>query len=156
MKTLLFCLALFPLQDIPYKPKENFEVMLDYQFKVKPAPDHTQVYLTETVGQYERRKSASPLPYLELNVKISKLDPGEVRLSVTNNTGEEVIRRKKISEGMVIPLDVGFTDDVKDRVAPHEYTFTFLTADKTPVSRIVIFIGEDGTFLVNGEKRGRF
>jgi hypothetical protein len=54
------------------------------------------------------------------------------------------------------PLVIGYTDDVKDRVTPHEYILTFLSEDKTPLSRIVIFIDEDGTFAVNGEKRGRF
>jgi len=50
---------------------------------------------------------------------------------------------------------MGYTDDIKGRVTEHEYTVYFLSKDKKPVSRIVIYFQEDGTFLVNGEKRGR-
>jgi hypothetical protein len=63
---------------------------------------------------------------------------------------------KKITEGVVLPIDIGFTADVIDRVSAHEYILTFLSPAKSETSKIVILIQEDGTFLVNGEKRGKF
>jgi hypothetical protein len=56
----------------------------------------------------------------------------------------------------VLALDMGFTDDMIDRVHAHEYTLTFIDANKLPVNRIVINVAEDGSFFVNGEKRGKF
>jgi hypothetical protein len=55
-----------------------------------------------------------------------------------------------------VQLEVGFTDDVKDRVTPHHYFLTLVSPKKTETSKIEILIEEDGTFFVNGEKRGKF
>jgi hypothetical protein len=51
---------------------------------------------------------------------------------------------------------MGFTTDMKDRVTPYEYVLIFYDKKKNEISKIVIFIGEDGAFIVNGEKRGQF
>jgi hypothetical protein len=95
------------------------------------------------------------LPYLDIKLRLVKLQPEEVRLRIVNNKGESVFGRK-IKEGDVAPINMGFTDDIKDRVSAHEYTATFLTADRRETSRIVITVNKDGTFLVNNEKRGKF
>ena len=55
----------------------------------------------------------------------------------------------------VLKLDLGFTDDIKDRVGAYEYTVFFLNEDKDQVSKIVIYFEKDGTYLVNGETRGK-
>jgi hypothetical protein len=57
---------------------------------------------------------------------------------------------------VVLPLDIGYTDDVKDRLVASQYTITFLGEEKNQISRIVIFIDKDGTFFVNDEIRGKF
>ena len=62
---------------------------------------------------------------------------------------------KQVSENSVLELDLGFTVDMIDRVKPHQYTLTFTDAEKQPVNCIVINVDEDGSFFVNGEKRGR-
>ena len=41
-------------------------------------------------------------------------------------------------------------------VITDEYEFILARKDKSQTTRIVIFIGEDGTFFVNGEIRGKF
>lgn len=151
----LWLLFLPFLQDIPLKPKEEFEIKLNYQFKQRPHADVNAVYLEETQREKDRRTSSDVLPYLVLNVKMVKLSEQEVRVRVENNKDTRN-SSKKITEGMILPIDVGFTADVKDRVAPHEYTLTFLSPQKSGVSKVVIFVDEDGTFLVNGEKRGKF
>jgi hypothetical protein len=156
MKFLSLCfISVFLLQEVPYKPKEEFEVKLNYQFKQRPTASTSAVYLDETQREKERRTSSDVLPYLILNVKLLKLSEEEVRIKVINNLSSRVIN-KKISPDMVLPLDVGFTADMKDRVSPHEYILTFLSPKRSELSKVVIFVEEDGTFLVNGEKRGKF
>ncbi|HEY9006078.1 MAG TPA: hypothetical protein VIM75_08085 [Ohtaekwangia sp.] len=147
--TLLF-IASLATDDIPFKPKEEFDINLDFKFKVR-ASDHSQVYTSDNGGG---NNSSGPLPYLHLDLHIVKLTPDEVRVRIQNNKDQVVISRKVVA-GDVINLDMGYIDDIKGRVTEHEYTVYFLSKDKKRVSRIVIYFQEDGTFLVNGEKRGR-
>ncbi|HET9486931.1 MAG TPA: hypothetical protein VFO54_05835, partial [Chryseosolibacter sp.] len=63
---------------------------------------------------------------------------------------------KKIDLNSILVMDLGFTDDMKDRVTPHEYTLTFVSEEKVPLEVILIKVDEDGSFFVNGEKRGKF
>jgi hypothetical protein len=153
MKSIIFLFLTFSLtQEIPYKPKEEFEVKLDYQFKQRPREDRTIVHVTETNEQ--RKENTAILPFLVLNVNI--ITAGEAtRLHIGSNMVDN-LGTKKLKDGTAIPIEFGFTDDVKDRVTPHEYTLTFLSSERKAMSKIVLFIAEDGTFLVNGERRGRF
>ena len=154
MKLLLFSLFLF-VQGLPFKPNEEFEIKLDLKFKQRSTTDNTRtIDLDETRAEYDSRTSTTPLPYLILAVKFLKLN-NETRIRVTNNLDAKSSSRK-VSEGMIVPIDMGFTPDVKDRVNPHHYTITFLSPEKSETSRIEIFVEEDGTFLVNSEKRGKF
>ncbi|MBK7650493.1 MAG: hypothetical protein IPJ20_06715 [Flammeovirgaceae bacterium] len=57
---------------------------------------------------------------------------------------------------MEIKIDWGFSEDIKDGMVTPEYTVLFINKDKKNVSRIYMLIQEDGTFLVNDEKRGKF
>lgn len=154
MKSLSFILFMFFFQDLPFKPKEEFEIKLDYKFKQRPSPERSVVNLNETRAEHDRRTSNDLLPYLVLQVKMLKLND-ESRIRVTNNLDSKAFN-KKIEEGIVVPLDLGFTADVKDRVTAHEYVITFLSPQKSEVSRILINVDKDGSFFVNGEKRGRF
>jgi hypothetical protein len=151
----LLLISFFAMQELPLKPKEEFDVKLDYQFRNRPAQDINSVHYDETRKEHERRVSTAPLPYLTLNVRILKLSGEETKVKVTNNLTTRAFSRK-VEEGTVFPLVVGFTDDVKDRVSAHNYVITFLSPKKTETSKIEILIEEDGTFLVNGEKRGKF
>jgi hypothetical protein len=150
MKYIAFVLIVFLMQDVPFKPKEEFEIKLDYQFKHRPTSNHAWV-AAETVAD----NSNSVLPYLVLNVKVLKISNEEVRLRIKNNK-EAAFTNKKITEGSIIPIELGFTDDVKDRVTAHDYTLTFINPDKVGVSLIHILIDSDGSFYVNDERRGKF
>jgi hypothetical protein len=153
--TILFCLA-FVVQEIPLKPKEEFEITLDYKFKQRSLDANAKaVYMDETNKERDRRTSTALLPFLILNVKMLKLPQAEPKIKISNNHNPRVVTRK-VSEGTIIPIEVGFTDDAKDRVSAHQYVLTFLTPEKSETNKIVIFIEEDGTFLVNGERRGKF
>src|SRR5690606_8590973 len=95
-----------------------------------------------------------PLPHLTLLLKVLKAGKDETRLRITNNLGEQMINRK-LKEGLVIQLEAGFTDDLKDRTGPHEFTVYFLSDKKDKLSKIVIRVERDGTFLVNEHVRGK-
>ena len=157
MKSLiLFLLIALVTQSIPYKPNDEFEIKLDYQFKQRSFNnDNNVVNLDESRKEYEKRTSTDLLPYLILKIKFLKLSSDEMRVRITNNREKRITTKKALTD-TVIPLDLGFTDDVKDRVNAHEYILTLLSPNKSETSRIVIHIEEDGSFFVNGEKRGKF
>jgi hypothetical protein len=153
MKYLSLLFTVFFFQGLPYKPKAEFDIQLDYKFKARPAESSTTLLAESQIGNNNKTSSAL-LPYLILNVKINKLN-NEMRLRISNNLNTK-FQTRKVAEGTIFPINMGFTADVKDRVAPHEYVLTFLSPEKSETSRIVIHVEEDGSFIVNGEKRGRF
>ena len=93
-------------------------------------------------------------PYLYLHLKVLKAIPEEVRIKVVKNNSQVLLARK-FDPNVVLKLDLGFTDDIKDRVTAYQYLITFLTKEKSELSKIEIFFENDGTYLVNGEKRGK-
>jgi hypothetical protein len=95
------------------------------------------------------------LPYLGINLHVLKLNPEEARLRIIDNM-TKVVYSKKVKPDETVFVNLGFTDDMKDRVTAHEYTAYFISAEKKELSRILITVGEDGTFSVNEEKRGKF
>ncbi|MEJ7645575.1 MAG: hypothetical protein WKF87_13355 [Chryseolinea sp.] len=155
MNLLLFCLALLLAQDeIPFKANEDFEVKLNFEFKERTRPDPSRVELGQTAKEYERSHASGPLPYLYLNLRVLKQYPEEIRMRVVKN-GEKIVLNKKFDLSTVVKLDLGFTDDIKDRVSAYEYTILFLKENKQPVSKVVVYFHEDGTYLVNGQVRGK-
>ena len=151
---LLFVVIFF-LQEVPLKPKEEFEIKLDYQFKARPHGDHNTVRLGATPKGYDGSTGGGVLPYLILNIKLLQLAEEKMRMHIATNLNDRLSNRK-VSANTLVELDLGFTDDMIDRVKAHEYVLTFINADKIPVDRILIRVEEDGSFLVNGEKRGKF
>jgi hypothetical protein len=155
---LLIVLVLLESQvTLPFKPKEEFEIKLKYEFKQKPIVDNSanSIHLDETTGERERRTSSAMLPFVAINLRVLKLNSEEVKVKILDNK-MSVVYNKRVKQDDIINLVLGFTDDMKDRVTPHEYTIFFTTADKKELSRILITVNEDGTFLVNDEKRGKF
>jgi hypothetical protein len=142
--------CLIAQEAVPYKPKDDFEVKIDMQFKTRPSQDNNTVTFTQT-----RKSSSDVLPYLTLQVTLFKLAPEEVRYKVENNKDKRVVS-KKLPKTPILAIDAGFTDDIKALLVPSEYVITLMTDDKTAVSQILIQIEKDGSFLVNGEKRGKF
>lgn len=150
----LLCLLIFIGQEVvPYKAADEYEVIVDYKFQERPSVDKKAVYDVSEEGN--RRTNSGPLPYLNLQIKLLKLNSGELKVKIVNSNGH-VMTNRKIAVGTIIKLDVGFIDDVKDRVAPHEFTALFYTDSKKPISRIHFLIMEDGTFMVNEEKKSKF
>ncbi|MDQ2656088.1 MAG: hypothetical protein M3Y60_01610 [Bacteroidota bacterium] len=152
MKLVLIIFALGFLQDIPFKATEEFEAKLDYQFKPRPQGDPNTVSLN---GTLRSQKAGSVLPYLIVNIRMLQLPQSKMRVGITTNLNDRPVWRKVNVNG-VLELDMGFTDDMIDRVTAYRYTVTFVNDAKEPIDRILINVAEDGSFFVNGEKRGKF
>jgi hypothetical protein len=155
MNYFIFILAIFFFQDLPFKAREEFEIKLDYQLKQRPPRDINEVQLNDSRRAFEQRTQSMMLPYVVLNIKLLKLPGSKMRVRISNNRVEKPAF-KKIDLNSMLVMDLGFTDDMKDRVTPHEYTLTFVSEEKVPLEVILIKIDEDGSFFVNGEKRGKF
>jgi hypothetical protein len=153
---ILIILGLLSFQeDLPYKPSDEFDLKLNFEFKDRGAGrDPNKIEMNQTLKEQEKTRGSGLLPYLYLNLKIVKQAPNEVRVKVIENSSKNVYN-KKFDASTVLKLDLGFTDDIKDRVGAYEYTVIFLNEDKDQVSKIVIYFEQDGTYLVNGETRGK-
>lgn len=135
MKAFLFFLVVFQT-DPPLRANNTFECKLNLSFKQKNYTNQPIVDFTETTGEREKRLSNSPLPYLIINLTFLELQPEEVRMQVLANG--ELFKRKKIVQGELEQLDLGFTDDIKDMISPNEYIIYTQTKDRKLVSKITI------------------
>jgi hypothetical protein len=158
MTLLAFLFIILSVQEPapPLKASNEFKLELEYKFKARPAAENTFIDLTETVSEKEKRtQSTSPLPYLIVHLTFNKLSDQEVRVRCTDNNKKNRLS-KKAETGKIYTVDLGFTEDMKDRVTAYEYVFILQSPEKTETSQIVLRVEEDGTFLVNGERRGKF
>jgi len=142
-------------QDIPFKDDADYDIKLDYTFRVRPPVSSSNVNLTETQREMERRYNSSSLPYLIIFVNVKTLQENEKSFRVSDNA-RRTISNKKLKGPVSLKVDMGFTSDVKDGISPHTYYISFLNDKKDPVSQIVFSIDQEGTFLVNNEVRGKF
>jgi hypothetical protein len=156
---ILLLLLLFQTTEVPFKLSNEFEVKIDLSFKQKENDfnQYNKVTLdyTETVAQKNRRLSGNQLPYLVLKITFLTLSDQEKKVKIINNLNKNIYS-KKAELTSVIRLDLGFVDDIKDRVSPNTFDIILSDADKTSRTHILIVVQEDGTFLVNNEKRGKF
>jgi hypothetical protein len=155
--TIWVYLVAFQSAPIPLKAADEYKVELKYDFKNRPATDNAFIDLTETVAEKERRTTGNttPLPYLIVHLTFQKLSDKEVRVRCTDNNLKNRFS-KKAEVGKVYTLDLGFTEDMKDRVTAYEFTFYLMDGDKKETSQIYLRVDEDGTFLVNDVRRGKF
>jgi len=140
-------------EEVPYKPASEFELKIDYKFNERAGVDR---YKADFDADNKKNRSTSgPLPYLKLELKLLQLGSDEVKVKIVNSDGHLILNRK-VTPGILIKFDVGFIDDVKDRISPHEFTASLYSESKKATSQIKLLIMEDGTFLVNEEKKGKF
>jgi hypothetical protein len=152
---VFFCLLIIFQDDPPFKPKGEFEIKFDLSFRHRTSQEHTPVRIEETMEERQRRLSANPLPYLNLAVKILHTQPEEVRLKVIKDDLYSIMNKKKIKKGVEFTIEVGFTDDVKDKLSGYKHVIQFLSEEKRVISIILIEFDEEGNYSVNGEKRGK-
>lgn len=153
---LISFLLLMQTSEIPYRAKENYQVELKYDLKARPAKDHNSVNLDPNAARgIEENNYLGPLPYLTIKIKILNHVPEEIRFRCENNFGNSLFNRKA-EKSLAYEIDMGYLDDVKDRVTAHSYTLYAMTEKKVALNKIEFVVQEDGTFMVNGEKRGKF
>jgi hypothetical protein len=148
---LLVSFSSLAQDEVPFKPDSEFDFKLDYSFKERLAQEKSDY---EAYDPDKKQKSTGPLPYLKTELKLLALTTNEVRVKVINNMGVTVLNRKA-AVGTIIKIDWGFSDDVKDQITSHSYTVLLMNNNKKILSRITLHADSDGTFLVNGQKRGR-
>ena len=153
---LYFLSSFFQGTEVPLKPKDEFEVLIDYQFKQRPATDPYTVDFTETKEERTKKQYGGGIrPYLILTIKLVKLSDQEVKVRALNNDGK-LILNKKVSTDDFLKIDMGFTDDIKDRIGSYEINVFFSSREKKETSRINMMVEENGNFMVNGEIQGKF
>jgi hypothetical protein len=151
----LFILVLFQFLQypgIPYRNKEDFQVELKYDLRARPAPNSGTFNFDQAANQKPKN---GMLPYLLVNVKIMNVTPEEIRFRCEDNKGTTHFS-KKLPKGAIFVIDMGYIDDIKDQLAPNTYELFAVSSKKEMLNRIHLRIEKDGTFLVNGEKRGKF
>ena len=150
---LLILVVAFFQEEIPFKPKDDFEVKFDLTFRQRTY-EAKSVYIDETRAEHQKRTNLAPLPYLKLIVKVKRVQPEEIKLKVVRDDKSTILTKKTESD-MEFKLDVGFTDDIKDRISGYKHVIQFLSSKKDVISRIVIEFDKEGNYFVIGEKRGK-
>lgn len=147
---LISLLLLWQTVDVPYRAKDDFQIELKYNFKERPGKETTIAWESQPA-----KVKSGPLPYLIVNVKILNPKAEEIRFRCEDNVGK-VWFNKKAEKSLSYEIDMGYIDDVKDRITPYRYVVSAMTEDRKAINNIELLVQEDGTFLVNGEKRGKF
>jgi hypothetical protein len=148
---LISFFLLFQSSEIPFRAKDDFAIELKYNFKEKPTKDANTVAWESNPA----KRPTGLLPYLIINVKILNAKQEETRFKCENNLGRALFNRKA-EKGLSYDIDMGYLDDVKDRVTAHKYTLYAVGESREVINKIELLVMEDGTFMVNGEKRGKF
>ena len=144
-------LFFFFQNDAPLKSTKEFEVSTKYELRKKPTSDDPKIVF-ET--NETKRSSTDLLPYLSLTLKIKKWASGVTQVRISDTQGKTYLRKKPSTDSSY-PFEMGYVDDMKDKVGPSKFIVTF-HKEKQVVEQITIEVEEEGTFLVNGERRGKF
>jgi hypothetical protein len=151
----MFIFLLFSLlfQDqVPIKPAREFEITTKYELRKKPASDQPKIVFEQK--ENNRESGTDMLPYLIINLKVKKWATDVEQVRVVDSNGKLYLKKKQNDDGLYV-WEMGYVDDIKDKVRSGKFIVQFLR-EKKPVEQILVQVEEDGTFLVNGEKRGKF
>lgn len=151
----MFIFLLFSLlfQDqVPVKPNREFEIATKYELRKKPVSDSPKIVFEQK--ENHRQSGTDMLPYLIINLKVKKWAADVEQVRVVDGSGRQYLKKKQTEDGLYT-WDMGYVDDMKDNVTSGKFIVQFLSGKK-PAEQIILKVEEDGTFLVNGEKRGKF
>jgi hypothetical protein len=149
---IFWLLPLFIQDQVQTKPSREFEISTKYELRRKPVSE-AKIVFTEP-EQKEKETGTDMLPYLIINLKVKKWTNDVTQVRVIDSQNKLYLKKKATDAGLY-RWDMGYIDDIKDKVTPGKFVVQFI-ADKKPIEQILIVVEEDGTFLVNGEKRGKF
>lgn len=138
----------------PFKPANEFELKINFTIEDRPPAELYKKSYDVSAEDRSQSKTGS-LPYLKVQLKILHVAEQEFRIRVEDRHGN-LVSSKKAEPNVEIKIDWGFSEDIKEGIVTPEYTVLFISKDKKDISRIYMVIQEDGTFLVNDEKRGKF
>jgi hypothetical protein len=142
---LIFLITL-KAQEVPFKLKEEYETKIEVVFKAR------EVRSPNSVNLEGEQFSKGLISFLYIHFKIL-VSNGEKRIRIIHGRKDK-IRKIEVNEN--IDLEMGFIEDLKSKESSGMVTLILLTEKKEPVSKVILSIEEDGTFLVNGVKRGKF
>lgn len=147
---VLFAVGLVNAQnEIPYRVDSTFKFELDYNFKRKPPPPSDKVTLVDVP-----HTSNEVLPYVIVKFTVAEPLKNDHRVKVIDNYGRSVLNRK-IRDDLKFDIDMGFAEDLKDRIVPHQYNIFFINQEKNTHSRITLEVTEEGDLLLNSELYGK-
>lgn len=151
---IFLLLPLFVQDHPPLKPSREFEITTKYELKTKPVTEDTKIVFVDP-GTTSRPKETGTglLPYLTITLKVKRWADDIETIKVIDASSKQHLKKKATDD--IYSWDMGYVDDIKDKVTSGKFFVQFLR-DKKPVEQIIVQVEEDGTFLVNGEKRGKF
>ncbi len=132
-------------QQPPYKAGAEYEANIDLSFREKPTKDINTFIYTD-----QKKETNGPVAYLIIQFKLL-VSNNEVKLRII---GGQKSSSSKIKVGEVKKIEMGFVDELKENES--QLQLILLDDKKKEISQILISIEKDGTFLMNGEKRGKF
>ncbi|ELR73890.1 hypothetical protein C900_00054 [Fulvivirga imtechensis AK7] len=94
------------------------------------------------------------LPYVKVKFDLLTLGQNDYRIKVVNGHGGSVFSRK-LKGPMAFDIDMGFAEDIKDRIVPHSYSVYFMDKAKNILSQITIEVKKDGELLLNEQVYGK-
>ncbi|MCA6381538.1 MAG: hypothetical protein IM574_02145 [Cytophagales bacterium] len=151
---LVFCtlaaLVLHAQDDVPFMLADQFESKIDLAFKKRESSDAGTYTFSD--GSQPKKTTDTPIAFLSINFTLLRAE-GEVKVNVVNGRSERV---SKVKVGSPMKLEVGFIEDVKNNGEGVEINLIFLNDLKKPIRKVTFKIAEDGSYFVNGEKRGKF
>jgi hypothetical protein len=89
----LLLFVLFLVQAPPFKPKEEFQVNLDYEFRQRPGDSASKIRFDETRSDHQRNQSTAVLPYLKLRINILNA-AGAVKARLEDNKSGNLSTKK--------------------------------------------------------------
>src|ERR1043165_2615827 len=124
---LISILLLWQTSEVPYRAKDDYVVKIKPDFRQRPSTDKTTVnWEAHNPNGRDDRAKTGLLPYLVVNVKILNQKAEELRIRCEDNRGTAVFN-KKIGKTLSYEVDMGFIDDIKDRITANSYTVYALT-----------------------------
>lgn len=157
---ILFCFSLLQ-SDVPYKAPEEYAVKFSFTFHKrgedksdsKEDDKDRDVLRGHYAANYSRNRE--PLPFMQVSFDILKKHEDEIRIKIVRDHDNVQILKKKIKEGMTIPVFSEFVDDIKDQISGYNHTVYFLNEAGDTLRKVVIEFDEEGFYLVNGKKKGK-
>ena len=134
-------------QEVGFR-EDGFSVFTSFEMVRIPPPKKPD-YTTVPIERY----NPAPVMFLKVSITIKQVYPGEYIVLVLDNTGTMRFR-KKIKEGLEIPLDFGNFEEVKERKQPYLYNIWILNKKKDKLSKIKLEVLENGALFVNEQPHG--